>query len=343
MGAPDAAAKEFFSQKQIFADIFNIGVFGEQIIDPNKLEQVNPNLAVSLFKAGGNRVLKEIERTLDDARIAEIMMRDDQASYLVLGTQYEMTVHPALPLRNLLETALLYTRQAQEIIAANRKKDAAVRKARQEYPGSDLESPDRLFLDSGQFLSGFTLEDKLHPVITAVLYLGNTPWKGARSLRELLDTTDEYILRYMSCDSKVNLILPEDIPDRPEHRASQFWRLMRILTAGHMGKQNLLDLTRHSEFSMLPSEMVRLVNTLLRTNIKLNPNEGGIIDMCKAMQEITEEITGYQNKITGYQAEISSYQNKIDGYQAEISDYQKEMARQALEIAELKAKLGMKI
>ena len=99
MGAADAVIKEFMSDKQNFADAFNQGLFGERIIEADKLQQLNPDVAAAFFRDGGNRILREIERTLDDAQIAEAVMRDDKAAYLLLGMQYQMDVHYAMAVR----------------------------------------------------------------------------------------------------------------------------------------------------------------------------------------------------------------------------------------------------
>lgn len=40
------------------------------------------------------------------------------------------------------------------------------------------------YKSSDEFLSGFTLEDRLTPVITITLYLGTKNWDGPRSLVE---------------------------------------------------------------------------------------------------------------------------------------------------------------
>ena len=51
------------------------------------------------------------------------------------------------------------------------------------------------YRSSDAFLSGFTLDDKLTPVITITLYLGTTQWDGPRSLAEMMPQMDERILR----------------------------------------------------------------------------------------------------------------------------------------------------
>ena len=85
MATPDAAIKEFMSNKQNFADAFNLFLFHEDIVDPEKLEQLNPNLTTVLLGKQEKRARSSVERTLDDARQAAIVMADEYATYLMLG------------------------------------------------------------------------------------------------------------------------------------------------------------------------------------------------------------------------------------------------------------------
>ena len=41
-------------------------------------------------------------------------------------------------------------------------------------------------LEGAEFLSGFSREDRIHPVFTIVLYYGKEPWDGARDLHSLM-------------------------------------------------------------------------------------------------------------------------------------------------------------
>ena len=326
MGAPDTLTKQFFSNKRNFADLFNIGLFHERMLIPENLEQVNPNVVSGLFQGSGNRVYETLERTLDDARLAHIMMHDGLATYLILGAEYEDLIHPALPVRHLLDIAMVYARQIQEISSRNRETARIAREAKKNSAEASDSEPKIVFQDSGQFLSGLTPDDRLNPVIIAALYAGNKPWYGPRTLSEMLSTTDPRILRY-TCEYRVNLIIPEDIPDRNEYHGSDFWQLMRILAAGHQGKEDLYDLFKTPDFAFLPDDTVRLVNTLLKTNIPTNPNKGGQVDMCRAMLEINAEISDYKNQIYGYESRISGYESQIAQQNNQIAEQEREIAR----------------
>ena len=325
MGAADAVIKEFMSDKQNFADAFNQGLFGERVIEADKLQQLNPDVAAAFFRDGGNRILREIERTLDDAQIAEAVMRDDKAAYLLLGMQYQMDVHYAMPVRDMLEGSLLYARQVREIGERKRKlaaaeklgkggvgiaeeadeTEAAESQSRKEDGNehgkggaaprnSEAKDPPPKFRNSGEFLSGMGAEDKLYPVIILVLYLGNDPWDAPRDLWGMLTPIDERLRRFCP-NHQINLVTPEELAALD--RSTEFGKAMYALAKGHESKKALTDLTEEKEFEAVQPGTVRLLNTLLKTNIPISGQEGGSVNMCKAMREITEEIQGYQEAL----------------------------------------------
>ena len=118
---------------------------------------------------------------------------------------------------------------------------------------------------------------------------------------------------------RLDFIIPEDIPDRNEYHSSDFWQLMRILAAGHQGKDDLYDLFKTPDFAFLPDDTVRLVNTLLKTNIPTHPDKGGQVDMCRAMLEINAEINSYKSQIYGYENQIAQQNNQIAEQEREIA------------------------
>ena len=350
MGKLDHAIKQFLSNPKNFADLFNMGLFKKSLVQPDRLEQLNPDLAAAMFRDSDSAYTSSAERFLDDMQGASILMEDNHATYLVMGAQYQINVHNAMPVRTLLETGLAYARQVREQAAKN--------KAASEQPESqalrrELNRPDT-------FLSGFRRSDRLHPVIILVAYFGEKPWTGPLSIGEMLSEEDRSFLRY-TCDCRLNLVTPEDIPDRPEYHTSELWKLMTGLSAGHKGKKKLLALADNDAFGLVSDETLRLLETLLNTKLGRYRREGGY-DMCRAIREIKEEIDGYQTQIGDfktqigdyrtqigdYQTQIGNFQTQIGDYQTQIGDYQMkignfqmQMAEKDREIAELKARLGI--
>ena len=115
----------------------------------------------------------------------------DGITYLIIGIENQKDTHYAMVVRNMLYDAMNYTSQVEEYAKQHRKdKDVS----------------------GAEFLSGFSKEDKLLPVVTFTIFCNTGSWDGARSLHELLQVNDKSILDYVS-DYKLNLIVPEEIKD----------------------------------------------------------------------------------------------------------------------------------
>ena len=360
MGAVDAAIKEFMADKQNFADAFNLGLFHRRIVSPERLEQANPNLVAGRYPDGAKRIMREVERTLDDARIAQAVMRDGKATYILLGMQYQRHVHYAMPVRNLLETALLYAQQVRDIDAGNRKKETArkreiennARKLSSDWEeterdkeeegageGAETDGPEA----SGVFLSGLGPGDKLHPVIILVLYLGEHPWDAPGSLYEMLETEDPELLQYC-CDYRLNLVTPERIPDNAEYRGSEFWKAMYALRMGHLGLNELIQLAESREFESVQPSTVRLLNTVLQTDLAIPAQNGGRVNMCKAMREYAQLKTQLAVRDRQYAEQKVQLEERARQYAEKDRQYaekDRQYAELQRELAELKARFGV--
>ena len=105
----------------------------------------------------------------------------------ILGIENQDKVHYAMPLRKLLYDGLSYQKQCDRI-------------AREHKEKKDL--------NSKEFLSHMSKEDKLQPVITIVIYYGEEAWDGAKSLYDMLDIPDR--MKPFVSDYRMNLIEVRD-------------------------------------------------------------------------------------------------------------------------------------
>ncbi len=106
-------------------------------------------------------------------RCGDIRMEAKQGTYSVIfAHETQKNVHYAMPVRSLLYEAMEYTRQVQELEKQHMEKGECLR--------------------GDEFLSGLVKGDRLKPVVSIVLYLGDD-WDGCRSLYEMLeiDESDE--------------------------------------------------------------------------------------------------------------------------------------------------------
>ena len=163
MGKKNTITKDYMSLPANFADCFNYYLFqGEQVI---KAEHLEPQDPAELTIIPTDVTDETVEKYRDILKQC-ILMKDDRATYLLLGIENQSDIHYALPVKNMNYDALNYARQVAETAKEHRDK-------------KNIKS-------SGEFLSGFKKNNKLKPIISLVIYFGAGTWDGPRSLKEIL-------------------------------------------------------------------------------------------------------------------------------------------------------------
>lgn len=181
--------KRYMSDNEKFADVFNYILYhGKKVIKPEQLCGCDPN---ELLVEQGNKDSLIVTDKMRDIKKNWVLKRDEDYSYLLMGVENQTDIHYAMPLRVMLYDALEYDSQYKAIAKEHRKnKD----------------------LDEKEFVSGFSKEDKIVPVITVLIYYGADEWDGPRSLHDMLGDVDEKLLNSIN-DYKLNLIEPAAIED----------------------------------------------------------------------------------------------------------------------------------
>ena len=130
----------------------------------------------------------------------------------------------------------------------------------------------KIKLTSEEFLSGLRKEDKLIPIITAVVYFGDEPWDGPRSLYDMLDIPSE----------EMNLISPADMDeDEFEKFHTELGFAMKLLK--HQS-DNAVEMIRQEKHRKVSSETAYFLNSAMKLNLEYEIEPGGV-DMCKAMEK----------------------------------------------------------
>lgn len=163
MGKNDITLKDYLSDPKRYADLINGSIFqGRQIIDADELTDA------------GTVQSKSDEQSIVE-RISDITMKQtkDGSLFAVWTVANQQHIDYSMPARVMLQDALSYDRQLKEIRRSNRVAEDQTAAGRQTEPG--------------EFLSGIRATDRLHPVITLVVYWGEEAWNGARSLHDILD------------------------------------------------------------------------------------------------------------------------------------------------------------
>lgn len=162
MGRKEDALIEFYSQPEHFADLANGWLFGgtdylksEELSDADRREEHSSGLK------GRKKEMRHRYRDIfKEARSLSIR--------LLIGAELQEYVDYTMPLRIMDLDVLSYLRQKKSIASRHKIKD---------------------YRWESEYLSGFLKSDRLIPVVTLVLYLGEQPWDGARSLHEMMDLT----------------------------------------------------------------------------------------------------------------------------------------------------------
>ena len=188
-------------------------------------------------------------------------------SYVVLiGVENQSDIHYSIPVKNMFYDVMAYGNQVKETAKKHRKeKDTAT---------------------SDEFLSGFSKEDKLIPVITITVYLGTKEWDGPRKLSDMFDDVDEELLPFIP-DYRINLLAPREITDFTGFRTS-IRQLFEVLKNAY-DKEKMQEVLQNDEkFSRVDRETVEAINLFAGTDIDIDEKEE-VIDMCKAWEEQKNE------------------------------------------------------
>ena len=185
MGVIDTEGKNYLSNNKLFADAFNFLLYGgEEVIKADELKELD---TTELTVPYGNNARVPVQKYRDLLKIWNAMM-DNNAIYVILGAELQDKVHYGMPVKDGLYDMLGYSKQIAEIKRSYKKNTDG------EDEEGELVAEDgvlKIKLTSEEFLSGLRKGDKLMPIITAVVYLGEEPWDGPRSLFEMLDVRDE--------------------------------------------------------------------------------------------------------------------------------------------------------
>ena len=253
-------AKEYLSDNTRFSEICNYVLFdGEKVIKPEDLKECDTTEVLSVFGIDKKQIVKQKWRDL----LKSVSVKHTGQMYVILiGAEAQTDIHYAMPVKTMIYDALNYGEQVNEAKKRHRKNKGL-----------------QVF---GRVLSGFTLDDKLTPVITITLYLGTTQWDGPRSLAEMMPQMDERILPFIN-DYRINLLNPLEITDFSKFETGL--RPLFELLKNASDEEKLNDLITNDEtFTRVDVETVAAINLFVGTDIKYDEKEE-VVNMCKAWDD----------------------------------------------------------
>ncbi len=272
MGKKDLSLKTYLSDPTRYADVYNGGVFGgAQVLDASLLEEA----ATVVTKTDGSQ---EVET------ICDIAMRQKVGGGLfalwILENQEEIDY--GMTVRVLLREALEYDRQVKELKRGNA---AEYRDKQGKYT-------------AGEYLYKVRKSDRICPVVTLVIYWGNKPWDGPKSLHEFID--------FGKYDRRLAEEFKRLVPEYPLHILnlnekkdySEFHTPLRTvfeLYACRTDKGRFLDYIKtHEECRHLDADTYEIIGKLTGV-AKLSKLQGkkenkqGGQDMWKALEDLIED------------------------------------------------------
>ena len=289
MGLRDIESKDYFSENIYFADTFNYLVYdGEKVIDPEHLRELDTTAITIPY---GNNARVPVQKYRDIFKLWDAMMCDD-VIYVLLGGELQDKIHYAMPVKDGLYDMIGYANQVASIKKSYRKKKTEQGGAGERDEQGEITVKNgvvRIRLTEEEFLSGLRKDDKLIPIITAVVYLGAEPWDGPRSLFDMLDVQDRRLYRCLN-DYRLNLISPVEMDDSEFDKFStELGFAMKVLKYQSEGADKII---MQSGQNISPATAHFLNNTMhLQLDIRARK---GVVNMCRAMEK-----NNLKNRIIG--------------------------------------------
>lgn len=265
----DTVTTKYIRQNEIFADAFNYFIYGgEQIIAADCLEELDTR-EVDVPYGGPDGAGQPVQRIRDVIK-SVTAMTDKKRAYLVLSIENQSGIHYAMAVKNMVCDALQYAKQVESA--------AASRKRAGNYSG----------ISGDEYLSGFTREDHLMPVVTLVIYFGVREWDGPLSIHEMFGTQDAKVLTLVP-NYKINLIMPADIQDEDFGKFHSTLREILSFIKYSKDADKLAEIVENNErFRHLNRTELDVLNACTSAELTMKEEEEEC-DVCLAIQTMKEK------------------------------------------------------
>ena len=242
---------------------------GNNEIDATQIKPKNIRLTGKTGKRRNTRTRSRFRDISKEIRKVKVI--------LVIGLELQSFIDYSMPVRVMDYDALEYKDQIRRIISERKAEMAA------------LDGKTKVNL------SPLKKEDRLNPVITLVLYIGEKPWDASESLHELLDFTDvpENFRKYVT-DYKIHVL---DICHTPDERLLEFPKDIATMFLTIKYRENLEILKKViqtiPEIENIEEDTYDVMwNFLDKRMLPLKENlqnEQGGVNMCGAVDQMIAE------------------------------------------------------
>ena len=268
MSIQDTATKQYVSEVEVFADVFNYLIYdGEQVIKPEQLTDMDTTQYVIPYHEDEKGKPEAAQKYRDTLKTLAVKT-DDRYTYLVLGIENQSHVHYAMPVRNMLYDAMQLEKQVRDLASQHRKE------------GKNGTSE--------EYLSGMRKEDRLSPVITLVINFGGKKWDAPLSLREMYGEQPEKVLPFIQ-DYRVFMIDPMEMSDNDLQKLNSSLREVLAYIKYQRDKARMEKLLNEdSKFSCLETNAALVINAMTNAGIAIDPNKEAV-NMCEAIRQMVDE------------------------------------------------------
>lgn len=259
----DVSLKTFWRDNEHFADLFNATVFnGKQLLKPDKLTEMDTDVSATIHSKSYN---ESITRNRD-----VVKKMSDGVEFNILGLEIQDKTHYAMPLRTMTYDALGYIKEYNDI-----KKHHKLNKDS--------------FSSHEEFLSGINKSDRFHPIITLVLYYGESLWDGPTCLSDMMISMPDNIKAYFS-DYKLNLvqILDSDKYTFYNEDVRDVFNIIR-----NIYNDDFDSIYREYESRNVDIDVMELICNITSVpklmDLCTDTEQGGTVNMCEAMKRFQAE------------------------------------------------------
>ena len=259
----DVSLKTFWRDNEHFADLFNATVFnGKQVLKPDKLTEMDTDVSATIHSKSYN---ESITRNRD-----VVKKMSDGVEFNILGLEIQDKTHYAMPLRTMTYDALGYIKEYNDI-----KKHHKLNKDS--------------FSSHEEFLSGINKSDRFHPIITLVLYYGESLWDGPTCLSDMMISMPDNIKAYFS-DYKLNLvqILDSDKYTFYNEDVRDVFNIIR-----NIYNDDFDSIYREYESRNVDINVMELICNITSVpklmDLCTDTEQGGTVNMCEAMKRFQAE------------------------------------------------------
>jgi hypothetical protein len=260
MGKNDILTKDYMSDPTHFADAFNYYMFGgRHVIQEDSLTELDTAEIGITVTDEDTKVTQKFRDILKQS----VLMENDMAAYVILGIENQTNIHYAAVVKELIYDALRYGRQVSQKTKLHRElKD----------------------ITGDEFLSGFSKNDRLKPIITLTIYFGSDDWDAPRSLHDMFETKEKNILKYVN-DYKLNLIIPREIKDFSLF-TSELRQVLKFIAYSN-DEESIRQFQNDKDYECVQIDTVRLINACTNANIHIpkGAKEVNMLNMCKGMED----------------------------------------------------------